>query len=150
MEETEDGSILNRLDDERRHLARDGEVIDVLPSVTRLRSADGSRHHIAFASVADADAGAVVEQEVDHYRRLGAGFEWKVYAHDHPPALHDLLRRHGFAIGPQEAVLVYDLSRPLDWQPAPGGGPEAREAREARVERIERPGQVTDYRRVAE
>src|SRR4051794_19901385 len=117
-----DRDILSRLDDERRHLARDGEVVDALPSVTRLRPADGSYYLIAYASLAEADADAAIEREVEHHRRMGVGFEWKVYAHDNPPGLADRLRRHGFDVGPTEAVLVYDLARPPDWPPAAADG----------------------------
>src|SRR3954471_13214639 len=117
----DDRDILARLDDERRHLARDGEVIDVLPSVTRLRSTDGSHHGVIYASFADADADAVIQGEVEYHRRLGVGFEWKVYAHDAPAGVLDSLRRHGFDVGPREAVLVYDLTRPPVWLgPDPG------------------------------
>src|SRR5206468_289317 len=42
-------SILARLDHERRHLARDGETIEMLPSVTRLGAADGSCHSVAWS-----------------------------------------------------------------------------------------------------
>ena len=140
---TDDASILNRLDEERRTLARDGEVVDVLPRLTRLRAADGSHHLVMYSSLDEADAEAAVAGEVEHHRRLGVSFEWKLYAHDTPPGLVDVLRRHGFAVGPREAVLVYDLQQPPPW--AADAGDEG-----GRVERVDRPEQLAAFRRVAE
>src|SRR5687768_17184686 len=44
-------TILAVLDRERRLLARDAEVIEVLEDVTRLRASDGSHHAVIFTSL---------------------------------------------------------------------------------------------------
>jgi hypothetical protein len=133
--------VLDRLDEERRTLARDGEVREVLGDVTRLHAAAGSHHCVIFSALSPATADAAIAREIDHYRRLGVGFEWKVYAHDAPTDLVDRLRRQGFAVGAEEAVLFYDLSNPPPW---------AREADTGAVRRIDQAEQVDDYRAVAE
>lgn len=148
--------VRNRLDAERRTLARDGEVADVLPLVTRLRGADGSLHSVAWSGLTAATADAAIAAEVEHHRRLGVAFEWKAYAHDGPPDLVDRLRRHGFEVGPCEAVMVYDLAdRPAWARDAAAATPVAHDGGGGgrggwRVVRIDRPAQVADFRRVAE
>ena len=136
------GAVRDRLDLERRRLARDGEVVEVLPHVTRLRPADGAYHTVIFSALDAVDADAVIAEQVDHYRRLAAGFEWKVYAHDRPADLRDHLARHGFAVGPQEAVLALDLSDPPAWvdAPPPAG---------CEVVRVQTLGQVEPFREAA-
>lgn len=133
--------VLNRLDLERRSLARAGEVIDVLPAITRLRAEDDSRHHVIYSSLTAATADAAIAREIDHHRALGVGVEWKLYAHDEPHDLFDRLRRHGFDVGPREAVLVYDLAERAAWIDAAG---------DASVVRIEGPEQIDLFRQAAE
>ena len=111
--------ILARLDHERRRLARHGEVVELLPSVTRLRGADGSWHLVAWSSLAAETADDAIEREIDHHRRLGVSFEWKVFGHDAPPDMLERLRRHGFEVGPREAIVVFDLSWPQPWAAGP-------------------------------
>ena len=133
--------VRRQLDQERRHLARDGEVLDVLDAVTRLRSHDGSRHGVTFSSLSAGSADAAIRGEVEHHRRLGVGFEWKLYSHDAPPDLLRRLSAHGLEAGPCEAVLVCDLGDPPAWVSATDA---------ATVIRIILPEQVEVYRQVDE
>ena len=134
-------TILSRLDAERRALCRDGEVIETLPAVTRLRPADGAYHAIIFSSLTPDTADEVIAEQVEHYRALGAAFEWKVYSHDRPADLPERLRRQGFVVGPREAVLVLDLREPPAWVGEPT---------EVDVVRVERVEQVQLFRAAAE
>jgi len=133
-------AIVEQLDRERRNLARDGEVLEVLPDVTRGRTAHGPRHWVIYSKLTEATADDAIEREVAHHRRLGVGFEWKVFSHDRPPDLTERLARRGFEIGPREAVLVYELSRPAAW--ATQGAVD--------VMRVDRPADVPIFRRAAE
>ena len=134
-------TVRARLDAERRTLARDGEAVEVQPSVTRLSGPGGAYHVVAFSSLGADDVDAVIAEQVAHFERLGAPFEWKVYAHDRPADLRDRLSRAGFDVGPMEAVLVLDLQRPPEWV----GRPSLHE-----VVRVERPEQVELFRAAAE
>lgn len=133
-------AILRRLDKERRTLARDGESLQALADATRLVSADGSRHTLIHSALTAQTADAAIAREIAHYRELGAGFEWKVYSHDQPADLLDRLKRAGFAVGPHEAVLVYDLAQPFAWPIEPG----------STVQRVDRPDQIAVFRQLAE
>ena len=136
-------TVRARLDAERRTLAREGEVVEVLPSVTRLRGAGGAYHVITFSSLGanDVDVDAAIDGQVAHYQGLGAPFEWKVYGHDRPADLRERLSRAGFVVGPMEAVLVLDLRRPPDW---------VTRRSPCEVVRVERPEQVELFRDAAE
>jgi hypothetical protein len=104
--------ILHRLDHERRNVAMPGTVREVLTSITRTTS---PYHAIGWSSLTEENADAVIEYEIDHHRRLGVRFEWKLYSHDTPRDLLMRLQRHGFEIGEREAVLIYDLSNRPEW-----------------------------------
>ena len=134
-------AIRKRLDAERRTLCRDGEILEVLPTVTRLRPADGAYHCVVYSALSPDSADAAIAEQVLHYRGLGAAFEWKVYSHDQPPDLLDRLLRQGFVVGPREAVLVFDLNDAPPWM---------HERPACDVVRVERREQVAEFRRAAE
>lgn len=131
------GPILARLDDERRNLLRSGETIEQFPEVTRL--AIGEHRMISWSRLSDANVETVIAREIAHHRALGAAFEWKVYAHDTPADLVARLARHGLAVGPCEAVMIYDLAHLPDWMAEMPG---------VRVERLTRAEQLSDFRTV--
>lgn len=128
--------LLARLDHERQLLARTGEVITRTPHVTRLTIE--RQHAVVWSSLDVGNADEVILQEIEHHRVLGVSFEWKLFQHDAPQDLLERLRRHGFAIGACEAVMIFDLKRSPAWSAG------------HRVERIKLPAQVADYRAVAE
>ena len=138
---TDFDSIRRHLDAERRTLAPDGWSIEILPSVTRIRSADGSHNSIVFSSLSESTADAVIAEQVAHYRKLDGDVEWKLYAHDTPPDLLQRLQRHGFIIGLREAVLVLDLHTRPSWMD---------EASASQVVSIQTAEQVDQFRRAAE
>src|SRR4051812_38688496 len=102
-------AILRLLDEERRTIAHDGSVLDTLPSITRGRSDDDSQHWIIYSSLTSSNAEKMIEEQIEHYQKLNASFEWKVFSHDSPPDLMDRLQSRGFVIGPCEAVMIFDL-----------------------------------------
>lgn len=131
--------ILSRIDLERRQLARDGEILDVLPLVTRLRLADGSHHAVIYSALTAETANRAIDQEIEHHRRLAVDFEWKLFAHD-PPG--DMLRRlasRGLEIGEREVVLVADVHDAVG---------RVQNVDASAVARIERPEQIDGYRQV--
>lgn len=130
--------LLRRLDEERRTLARGDEVLDVLPAVTRVRS---PYHALIFSCLVAGDADDVIAGEIEHHRKLGVDFEWKLYAHDMPADMLARLKHHGFRIGPVEAVLVFDLANVCEWIERAGN---------CDVLRVDRPEQVEAYRNAAE
>jgi hypothetical protein len=108
-------SIRDQLDLERRTLSVDGHAIEILPLLTRIRSADGLVHNILFSSLTDENADAAIAEQAAYYRALRVEVEWKVYLHDKPADLSQRLAEHGFETGPLEAVLVLDLNDRPKW-----------------------------------
>jgi hypothetical protein len=155
----ESRSILAALDEERRSLQRIGEVIEIAQNVTRIAAVDGSHRGVIYSSLCEESADRVIAQEIAHHRGLGAEFEWKLYAHDRPGDLLDRLKKFGFEIEPSEAVTVFDLAE----LGSRGGFEDHAGARHSfaakaadappespRVIRISEPGQIADFRFVAE
>src|SRR4051812_5470122 len=128
-------NIRQRLDDERRHLVRTGEIIEVGPMVTRLQN--DSRRSIVYSSLTAENADETVAQEIEHHRQLGVPFEWKLYSHDTPSDLLERLQQNGLIVGSRETVMVYDLA----------GGSVAWPKNESpgTILRIKRPDQLADF-----
>jgi hypothetical protein len=107
--------IRDRLDHERRTLARGGEIIDVLPHVTRARGVDDDWHSVRIGSLSSHDVDAAIAEQVDYHRKLGVEFEWTVCRHDQPANLCERLAENEFEIGACEAIVVLDLSERPAW-----------------------------------
>jgi hypothetical protein len=107
--------VRERLDHERRTLARSGEVLEQDSRVSRLISPDGTHHTIIYSSLDVQTADAAIAEEISHYRELDAEVEWKLYQHDMPGDLISRLEKLGFEIGERESVLVLDLLDLHDW-----------------------------------
>lgn len=130
--------IRQRLDDERRYLARDGEIISVFAHLTRI--VNGPERMVAWSSLDEATADEVIAAEVAHHREQKTSFEWKLYGHDRPADLLARLQRQELVAGATEAVMVYDLSE----------GPPPCAIGDCVVKQITRPDQIEHFRRVAE
>ena len=137
----ERSKVLERLDYERRTLARSGEILQPHGSVSRLTSPDGTHHTIIYSSLNAQNADAAIAGEIAHYRKLDAEVEWKLYQHDTPGDLIHRLEKFGFEIGERETVLVLDLLHRHDWieHPPPH-----------RTERVINLDQLNLYRQTAE
>ncbi|AIE84741.1 acetyltransferase [Fimbriimonas ginsengisoli Gsoil 348] len=83
---------------------------------------------------------AAIAEQVAFFAKMGQEFEWTVYGTDGPADLKERLARHGFEIGPREAVMIYDLEDGL----APFSQVDCR------VVRVATTDQVEEFRGVAE
>jgi len=129
--------VRQRLDDERRYLARGGETVSVQPHLTRV--SNGPLRMVAWSSLDEATADQEIAEEVARHAAEGNSFEWKFYSHDKPINLLARLQRQGLVAGAPEAVMAYDLS---------AGPPCTVDL--CNVVRIARQDQIEHYRRVAE
>ncbi len=111
-------ALRRQLDFERQTVALDGEVLERVGDVVRLRAADGMRHSVIYSALNAETADTAIAREVEYYRPLvnaGHEVEWKVFAHDRPADLLQRLARHGFSVGEWEAVVVLDLAQRPEW-----------------------------------
>lgn len=116
-------TLLELLDGERRASFLRGVQGEILPELTRVRGTEADWHQIAFSALSEENAERVIAEQVAHYRALGRGVEWTVYAHDGPVDLLHRLERHGFRIGARESVMVLDVARRPEWVDAPPAHP---------------------------
>lgn len=79
----------------------------------------GRRCVVIFSQLPAADAAARVAEETAFFRGLRRETEWKVYGHDRPTELAELLRAAGYVPDPPETLMVHDLEGPLAGGPGP-------------------------------
>jgi acetyltransferase (GNAT) family protein len=134
-------AVLERLDRERRGLFPAGISGEVLPAITRLHGIAGDWHQVAFSALSVDDADRAIAEQAAFYRALGANVEWTAYAHDAPEDLLLRLQRHGFELGPREAVVVLDARVRRPWLDAPAP---------CRLEPVRSPRELREFAAAAE
>ncbi len=79
----------------------------------------GTYNCIIFSDLGSGDARKVVDEQTAFFRSSEREVEWKVYGHDRPRELPDLLREAGYVPDPPETLMVRDLSERADDGPIP-------------------------------
>jgi GNAT superfamily N-acetyltransferase len=104
-------AVLHRYDREMRAdpPASAGSVIERTPLLVRESTTQDT---ILYASLSSATAPSAVTAEARRAHETGRTVEWKVYAHDVPTELPELLERAGFQADEAETLVVYDLTGP--------------------------------------
>ena len=114
--------ILMLLDAERQTVADTDFTLEKTPYVVR---AIGKEYWsgIVYSHFSTAEAEGVIDDEIGYFTKLGRDFEWKVFSHDEPADLLTRLRRRGFKIGEEEALMILDVQKfpPGLLAPAPEG-----------------------------
>lgn len=83
--------------------------------VVRMYSENGDIDFLLHSRLTEGNADAIIERELDHFRKAGRHFEWKFYSYDRPADLKARLAAHGFSIGADEAIMAMELEHlPLD------------------------------------
>ncbi len=85
---------------------------------------------ILYSELDAETADSEIAEQVDYFRRHGAPFEWKVYAHDQPSDLDQRLAEAGFEPEEQETFVVLDLGGELP-SPSPPEGITLRQVSDA-------------------
>jgi len=116
-----DREILLRLDAERQAVADRDMVLERTPQVVRAIGDHGFWNGIVYSRFSSEEAEEVIDHEIHYFNKLQRSFEWKVYSHDEPSDLLVRLRRRGFKIGEEEALMVLGLDAlpPALLAPAP-------------------------------
>lgn len=138
-----DGKELLALFDRQQRIEVEypGTRKDALPHVVRFVRPTPGMSFILYSWLDQANADAVIQEQIDYFASLQQPFEWKAYDHDSPPDLKDRLVAHGFEPQEPDAVMVLDLRQ----APPALLGPPA-----ADVHRLDRPDQLGDVVRVEE
>ena len=83
---------------------------------------DGPRQRfILYSRPSPDDAAVLVEEQLRDLRTHGGELEWKIYSHDLPANLPELLRGAGFRPDPAETLMVLDLKDHVPIGPHPEG-----------------------------
>jgi len=101
--------ILEYIDHDRREVVYPHMRRDVAPDIVRLISHIEDEAKISFSRIAPANLEKRVEQEINYWRDSNRTLEWRVYEHDFPSNLLDVLKHAGFSIGSRGALMVFDL-----------------------------------------
>ena len=112
--------ILALYDEEmrRRPAATPGTQVEDLGQIVRIV---GEYNCIIYSDLGSVDAVRAVADQTAFFREKGREVEWKLFGHDRPPELGDLLRRAGYLPEPAETLVVHDLAEPLPVARAPEG-----------------------------
>jgi GNAT superfamily N-acetyltransferase len=103
----EPAEIFQRYRREKRGAALEGFDLTLRPHLSRY-----TPHHEtaeAFVVFADLPAGreaTLIDEELEHFQKLGRRFEWKVHEFDRPAGLKALLEARGFGCTEPEAFMV--------------------------------------------
>ena len=106
--------VLGAFDAEVRRSARpdgSGARIEAGPLVVRWVGADGRGWSgIAWSRLNDAEADAVIAEQVAYFAARDETFEWKLYDYDRPPDLDRRLAAASFAAEGEESLMVTEVS----------------------------------------
>jgi GNAT superfamily N-acetyltransferase len=114
-----DETLVLQLFDEDRRLVVESDATSSLTRYTvRAIGSENAWAGIVYYSFPVEKTEAVIDGEIEFFGNLHREFEWKVYSHDQPQGLLAELRRRGFRIGDEGALMIRDLH-----EPAPGPTP---------------------------
>ncbi|MBZ0277269.1 MAG: GNAT family N-acetyltransferase [Anaerolineae bacterium] len=94
---------------QRRDAKYPGTRREITPYTVRLVDMVGDASGIFYTRLDEANADAIIEQEIAFFRAIGCDFEWKLYSHDTPADLLGRLERRGFEIGEPDAIMVLEI-----------------------------------------
>src|SRR5271165_2633198 len=101
--------ILRLFDDERRRLNDSDITLSSTRYVVRALGTQESWSGIVYYCFPAEETESIIDGEIAFFENLGREFEWKVYTHDQPQGLLAELRRRGFKIGEEEALMIREL-----------------------------------------
>jgi GNAT superfamily N-acetyltransferase len=82
---------------------------EVPPNIVRHLDHTQKEGFVLYSKLTEENVEATIQQQIDYFRGLGYGFEWKVYNHDSPADLRQRLIAHGFEDSEEEALLILDI-----------------------------------------
>jgi len=94
------------------------DAVEHADGVVRVVSASGGWSGVTYADLAGRVPASVIAAQI---ARIPGRWEWKHYAHDHPPDLAERLRAAGFEPEEPETLMVADLDTVALDAPAPPG-----------------------------
>ncbi|WP_326700087.1 GNAT family N-acetyltransferase [Streptomyces sp. NBC_01754] len=97
-----------------------GAQVERVGDVVRQVGVEGGWSAVVWSGLDQATARPAIAEQVRYFTGLGREFEWKLYSHDRPEDLGELLLAAGFEAEPEEALMVARIAD----LPEGGGLPE--------------------------
>jgi GNAT superfamily N-acetyltransferase len=117
--------LLSEFDAQLRNVIRpafDGAQFERAGRVIRCVSPDPDGWSgVEWSDLDTASADAAIAEQVEYFTTIGRKMEWKYYTHDRPEDLPDRLRAAGLVPGPEEALMIADVSDLPSYTPPPAG-----------------------------
>lgn len=70
----------------------------------------GKDNYVLYSRLTSDNARQVVAAQADYFRRVGVEVEWKLFGHDRPENLAEILRDEGFVPEEPETLMVFDMA----------------------------------------
>ncbi|MFZ1023734.1 MAG: GNAT family N-acetyltransferase, partial [Thermoplasmata archaeon] len=104
------GELLALYDSEMRRdpVPEPGSRVERLGPIVRVL---GKESYVIFSELDQATAPGAIAEQTEYFRHAGEGFEWKVFGHDRPENLSELLESAGYVPDEPETLLVFDLEQ---------------------------------------
>ncbi len=109
MSTLEREEVLDYFDLDRREVVYPHMRREATPDIVRHLSRMEDEAKIKFSCISPSELEKRIEREINYERSLNRTLEWKVYEHEPPGNLLDVLKRTGFSISSRCAVMVVDL-----------------------------------------
>ncbi|GAA1877315.1 GNAT family N-acetyltransferase [Streptantibioticus ferralitis] len=107
-------AVLAAFDQQMRQGARvdgPGARVERVGDVVRQVGTDQDWNGVLWSALTEDTADAAIAAQVGHFTSLGLReLEWKLYSHDRPADLPGRLRAAGFTPGPEETLMVAEVS----------------------------------------
>ena len=102
------GALLALYDAEMRRapIPEPGTRVEQVGTIVRVV---GTENYVLFSDLTEVDARDVVASQADFFRAARAKAEWKVFGHDRPKDLPEILAAQGFVPDEPETLVVFDL-----------------------------------------
>jgi GNAT superfamily N-acetyltransferase len=98
----------------RRDIAYPDSRREAVPPVVRGIDHHGQRSFVLYSQLEGHDVDRVINEQIRYFEALGHDFEWKVFSHDYPRDLKEILQARGFDIEEAETILVFDTENAPD------------------------------------
>lgn len=66
--------------------------------------------HVMYSSLTKDNADEAITTEIEFFKNLGYGFEWKLFSYDTPDDMRERLLRHSFQEDEKEAIMVLPIA----------------------------------------
>ncbi|MFZ0891593.1 MAG: GNAT family N-acetyltransferase [Thermoplasmata archaeon] len=92
--------------------------VEKLGSIVRVI---GKESYVIFSELNQSTAPTAIAEQRDYFRQAGLEVEWKVFGHDRPENLSELLEAAGFVPDEPETLVVFDLQQGFPQADPPAG-----------------------------